>query len=133
MSVNKVILLGNVCQDPAIKTFDKGGKVAQFSLATNKRGYTTKDGREVQEKTEFHNIVINMSGLAEVAEKYLHKGDKVYLEGELRTRQYDDKNGTKHYITEVYVSSMELLTPKRDSQQDNCAPAPAPTPYDMPF
>lgn len=135
MSVNKVMLLGNICQDPAIKTFENGGKIAQFSLATNKRGYKTKDGRDIPERTEFHNIVINASGLAEVAEKYLHKGDKIYLEGELRTRQYES-NGVKHYITEIYVATMEMLTPKASGQSVPPPPAPAPAPEqndDLPF
>lgn len=138
MSVNKVILLGNVCQDPVVRTFDKGGKVAQFSLATNKRAYKTKEGKDIPERSEFHNVVINMAGLAEVAEKYVQKGDKLYIEGELRTRTYDSKSGEKHYITEVYVSAMELLTPKRSSTEPteprdtNSVPAPAPE-DDMPF
>ena len=139
MSVNKVTLLGNICHDPQIKSFDNGGKVAQFSLATNKRAFKTKDGREVPERTEFHNVVINQKGLAEVAEKYLHKGDKLYLEGELRTRQYEDNAGAKHYITEIYVATMEMLTPKAGAGQQGAtqqAPAAAPTPEpedDLPF
>lgn len=137
MSVNKVILLGNLCQDPKIKTFDNGGKVAQFSLATNKRGFRTKDGRDIPESTEYHNIVINQKGLAEVAEKYLHKGDKLYLEGELRTRQYEDNAGAKHHITEIYVSTILMLSPKPGgSQQGNTQQsfaAPIPEPDDLPF
>ncbi len=125
MSVNKVILMGNVCHTPKVTTFDDGGKVAQFSLATNKRGFKTQDGREVPEQTEFHNIVINRTGLAGVAEQYVKKGDKVYLEGELRTRKYENEGASK-YITEVYVSTMELLTPKEKG-------APTPNPEANPF
>lgn len=128
MSINKVTLLGNVCQDPKINTFDNGGKVAQFSLATNKRAFKTKEGKEIPERVEYHNIVINVTGLADVAEKYIKKGDKLYLEGELRTRSYDDSNGVKRYVTEIYVSVMEMLTPKKDgnngSQQQPIAPPP---------
>lgn len=123
MSINKVILLGRLTQDPAIRTFENGGKVAQFSLATNKRAYTTRDGREIPEQTEFHSIVINRKGLADVAEKYLKKGNQLYLEGELRTREYTDNNGNKRWFTEVYVAEMELLTPK---QGGGSIPAPAP-------
>ena len=126
MSINKVILLGNACQDPVIKVFENGGKVAQFSLATNKRSYKTKEGREIPERVEYHNIVINQRGLADVAEKYIHKGDKLYIEGELRARQYE-KNGQKHYLTEVYVVTLEMLSPKASAVK-------APTPEDpLPF
>lgn len=122
MSVNKAIILGNVCADPIITTFDNGGKVAQFSVATNKRGYTTRDGREIPEQTEFHNVVVNRSGLVGVVENFVRKGIKIYIEGEMRTRIYQAKNGEQHRIMEIYASEMELCTPK----QDHNAPAPAP-------
>ena len=121
MSVNKVILLGNVCADPKITTFQDGGKIAQLSLATNKPGYKTKDGRDVAEQTEFHNIVINRSNLAKVAEQYIRRGNKLYIEGELRTRSYMGNDNVERYITEVYVDVLEMLTPK-----NNNAPAPIP-------
>ena len=140
MSVNKVTLLGNVCHEPKIKAFDNGGKVAQFSLATNKRAFKTKDGREIPEQTEFHNIVINKKGLAEVAEKYVKKGDKLYIEGELRTRKYADANGAERYITEVYVNEMEMLSSKNGGGQAGAAangatPPPPPATDDdgLPF
>lgn len=114
MSVNKVILLGNVCEDPRIKVFNNGGKVAQFTIATNKRAYKAKDGTEVPEKAEFHNVVVSASGLAEVVEKYVKRGHKLYIEGELRNRTYED--GVKRYITEVVVHAMEMLTPKAESK-----------------
>lgn len=125
MSVNKVILMGNVCADPRIKRFDNNGAVGQFSLATNKRAYKTRDGRDIPEQTEFHNIVVNRSGLVDVTEKYVKKGDKLYIEGELRTRKFD-VNGITHYTTEIYVENMEMLTPKSTS-------APAPTPEPEPY
>lgn len=121
MSVNKVTLLGNCCADPKVTVFPDGGKVAQLTLATNKRAYKTKDGRDVPEKAEFHNIVLQRTNLAEVAEKYVKKGDKLYLEGELRTRKYTDSNGIDRYVTEIYVDVMELLSARKDS-----APAPMP-------
>lgn len=128
MSVNKVILMGNVGKDPDVKTFDNGGVVARFPLATTKRGFKTKDGKEVPERTEWHNIVLS-NGLAKVAEQYVKKGDKLYIEGELRTRSYEDNNGVKHFITEVYGYDMEMLTPKKDGQtatQHGGAPTPPP-------
>ena len=97
MSVNKVILMGHTGKAPDFREFDNGGCVATFSLATTKRGYTTKDGRQIPERTEWHNVVLR-NGLAKVANQYVKKGDKLYIEGELRTRSYDDAQGVKrHY------------------------------------
>ena len=115
MSVNKATILGNLGNDLQIKTFDNGGKVAQFAVATTVRGFTTKDGRQVPERTEWHNIVVH-GKLAEVVEKYLFKGSKIYLEGELRTRNYTDQNNVTRYITEIHVTTIEMLTPKAGNQ-----------------
>lgn len=115
MSVNKVILIGNVGKDPDIRTLDGGNKVANFPLATSERGYKLANGTEVPERTEWHNLVI-WKGLAEVAEKYVKKGDKLYIEGKIRTRSYDDKGGVKRYTTEIYVDSLELLGGKPSEQ-----------------
>lgn len=125
MSVNKVTLLGNTGKDPDFKTFDNGGCVAQFTLATTKRAFTTKDGRQILERTEWHNIVLQ-NGLAKVAQQYVHKGDKLYIEGELRTRSYDDANGVKRYITEIVATDMEMLTPKATGAGTQAPPPPAP-------
>lgn len=112
MSVNKVILLGIVGKDPVIKDLPNGEKLANFSLATKKRGYRTKDGNDIPEQTEWHSIA--MSGyLANTAEKYVHKGDKLYLEGELHTREYESR-GERKFITEIRATSLELLSYKRD-------------------
>jgi len=111
MSVNKVILLGNVGKDPDVRYLDSGVAVANFTLATSDKGYTLANGTQVPERTEWHNIVL-WRGLAEIAEKYVHKGDKLYIEGKIRTRSYDDPNGAKRYITEIFADSMEMLTPK---------------------
>lgn len=127
-SVNKVILIGNLCQEPNVKEFDNGGVVAQFSLATNTPGSTTKDGKEVPERAEFHNIVVNRKGLAGVVQKYLHKGNKIYVEGELRTRQYESQTGEKHYITEVYVNNLIMLGSGKGNKQDAPMPEPEPEP-----
>ena len=111
MSVNKVILLGNVGRDPEVRYLDSGVAVATFSLATTERGYTLQNGTQVPDRTEWHNIVL-WRGLAETAEKYVHKGDKLYIEGKIRTRSYDDQTGAKRYVTEVFADTMEMLTPK---------------------
>lgn len=136
MSVNKVTLLGHTGKAPDFKEFDNGGCVATFSLATTKRGFTTRDGREIPERTEWHNVVLQ-NGLAKVANQYVKKGDKLYIEGELRTRSYDDANGVKRYITEVVATYMEMLTPKAAGTTQAPPPAPdAPAPDqpdDLPF
>lgn len=111
MSVNKVILLGNVGKDPEVRYLDSGIAVATMQLATPERGYTLANGTQVPERTEWHNLVL-WRGLAETAEKYIHKGDKLYVEGKIKTRSYDDQAGNKRYITEIFVENMEMLTPK---------------------
>lgn len=111
MSVNKVILIGRLGKDPDVRYLDSGVAVAQFSIATTERGYTAKNGQQVPERTEWHNLVL-WRGLAETAEKYLHKGDNIYVEGKLRSRSYEDQQGVKRTIVEVYVDYMEMLTPK---------------------
>ncbi len=111
MSVNKVILIGNVGKDPEVRYLDSGVAVASLTLATSDRAYTLANGTQVPERTEWHNLVL-WRGLAETAEKYVHKGDKLYIEGKIRSRSYDDQNGIKRYITEIFVDSMEMLTPK---------------------
>jgi single-strand DNA-binding protein len=118
MSVNKVILLGNVGKDPEVKYLDSGVAVATFSLATSDKAYTLPNGTRVPEKTEWHNLVLWRS-LAEIAEKYVHKGDKLYVEGKIRTRSYDDQAGVKRNIVEIFVDSMELLTPKTTASNEN--------------
>lgn len=111
MSINKVILLGNVGKDPEVRYLDSGVAVATFPLATSDRAYTLANGTQVPERTEWHNIVL-WRGLAETAEKYVHKGDKLYIEGKIRTRSYDDQSGIKRYVTEIFADNMEMLTPK---------------------
>jgi single-strand DNA-binding protein len=124
MSVNKVILIGNVGKDPDVRYLDSGVAVANFTLATSDRAYTLANGTQVPERTEWHNIVL-WRGLAETAEKYVHKGDKLYIEGKIRTRSYDDPNGAKRYITEIFADSMEMLTP-RGNQSSAGAPQAQP-------
>lgn len=114
MSVNKVFLIGNVGKDPDVRYLDSGVAVASFSLATSERGYTLANGTQVPERTEWHNLVL-WRGLAEIAEKYVHKGDKLYIEGKIKSRSYDDQNGVKRYITEIFVDQMEMLSSKGSS------------------
>ena len=111
MSVNKVILIGNVGKDPEVRYLDTGIAVASFPLATTDRAYTLSNGTQVPERTEWHNLVL-WRGLAETAEKYVHKGDKLYVEGKIRTRSYTDQSGAMRYITEIFVDNMEMLSPK---------------------
>ena len=116
MAINKVILVGNVGKDPEVRYFDNGGAVANFTLATTERGYTAANGTVVPDKTEWHNIVL-WRALAEIAEKYVRKGAKLYVEGKIRTRSYDDSSGNKRYVTEIYADTMELLDRKPEGQQ----------------
>ena len=111
-SVNKVILVGNLGKDPESRTFANGGKVVSFSVATSEN-WKDKSSGERKEKTEWHNVSIFSEGLARVAEQYLKKGSKVYLEGQLETRKWQDQSGNDRYTTDVVLrnfnSSMVLL------------------------
>ena len=118
MSLNKAQLIGNVGKDPDVRYLDSGVAVATFPLATTDRAYTLPNGTQVPERTEWHKIVL-WRGLAETAEKYVHKGDKLYIEGKIRSRSYDDQNGVKRYVVEIFADNMEMLTPR------SAQPAPA--------
>ena len=107
--MNRITIIGRVGQDPKVHTFESGTKKASFSLATSEK-YKDKQGNKVEE-TEWHNCVI-FGKMAEVVEKYVNKGDLLALEGRVKTREYEDKDGNKKYITEVICSTMEMLTPK---------------------
>ena len=100
MSLNKVILIGNVGREPDVRYFDSGNAVANFTLATNERGYRLANGTEIPERTEWHNIVAGRDR-ALFVERHVHKGSLVYVEGKIRTRSYDDASGNKRYITEI--------------------------------
>lgn len=108
MAVNKVILIGNVGKDPEVRYFDNGSSVVNFSLATTERGYTAANGTQIPDRTEWHNIVC-WRGLAKVAEQFVKKGTQIYIEGKIRTRSYDDQNGVKRYVVEIYADNLELL------------------------
>jgi single-strand DNA-binding protein len=102
-SVNKVILVGNLGKDPEIKSFQNGGRIANFSIATSESWKDRQSG-EKREKTEWHNISVNAEGLVGIVERYLKKGSKVYLEGKLQTRKWQDRDGNDRYTTEVVLS-----------------------------
>lgn len=107
MSLNKVILIGNVGKDPDVRYFDSGTAVANFPLATSERGYTLANGTVVPERTEWHNIVVRRDQVAFV-EKWVKKGSGVYVEGKIRTRSYDDQSGVKRYVTEIHADRIEF-------------------------
>ena len=145
MSVNKAILVGHVGNDPEVRHLDAGTPVANFSIATSE-SYKNKEGERVTQ-TEWHNIVV-WRGLAEVVEKYVHKGQQVYIEGRIRTRVWDDKDGNKRYTTEIVADSLQMLGKKNDSESNppstpsfqnkpetyNSVPASEPEPEDdLPF
>ncbi|AVF05233.1 MULTISPECIES: single-stranded DNA-binding protein [Devosia] len=121
-SVNKVILVGNLGNDPDVRNLPSGGKVVNLSVATSERWRDRTSG-EQREKTEWHRVVIFSEGLARVAEQYLKKGSKVYLEGQLQTRKWQDQSGQDKYSTEVVLqnfnSSMVLLDGRGEGAGDS--------------
>lgn len=114
--VNKVILIGNLGKDPEVKYLDSGVAVANFSLATTE-SYKNKNGERVNQ-TEWHNIVL-WRGLAELAEKYLHKGNAIYVEGKIHTRKWEDKEGNTRYSTDIIADKLTMLGSKSDNQAKN--------------
>ena len=107
--VVKVILIGNVGREPNVRYIDRDVAVASVSLATSDRAYTLPNGTQVPERTEWHNLVF-WRGLAQTVEKYVHKGDKLYIEGSIHSRSYDDQNGVHRTVVEIYVDNMEMLS-----------------------
>ena len=120
--MNKIMLIGNVGQDPDVRYVDTDVAVATTTLATTERGYKLANGTEVPPKTDWHNLVF-WRGLAKVVEQYVHKGDKIYVDGKIRTRSYDDKQGIKRYVTEVLVENLELITTRTAPQSTEPKPA----------
>ncbi|GAP72229.1 single-stranded DNA-binding protein [Candidatus Symbiothrix dinenymphae] len=127
MSVNKVILIGHTGKDPEVRHFESGGVIANFSLATTERGYTLANGTVVPDSTEWHNITLR-GGLAGVAEKFVRKGAKLYIEGRLRTRTYTDKQEILRHITEIVGENLELLDRKPDGEIRPLEQPPLPPP-----
>ncbi len=122
-SVNKVILVGNLGKDPEVRHLESGAVVANFSLATSD-SYKDKNTGELITNTDWHNIVL-WRGLAEIAEKYAKKGDKIYIEGKLKSRSYQDQDGVTKYITEVLGDNLVLLG-RQDGSNSNPGAASAP-------
>ncbi len=124
--MNKVMLIGNVGKDPDVRYYDADQAVAQLPLATTERGYTLQNGTKVPDHTDWHNVIFYRN-LAKIVEKYVHKGDKIYIEGRIRYRSYDDQRGARRYVTEILAENMEMLTPKpspshSDQPQDQSQP-----------
>jgi single-strand DNA-binding protein len=117
-SVNKVILLGNLGKDPEIRSMNSGNKVASFSLATSKR-WKDKATQEQKDKTSWHNIVVFGDGLVGIVEKYVKKGSKIYVEGELQTRKWQDQEGKDRYTTEVVVQGYNCNLTLLDSRNNS--------------
>ena len=125
MSLNKVMLIGNVGKEPEVRYVEEGVATAVLSLATSTRGYTLPNGTVVPDRTEWHRVLL-WRKLAEVVEKYVHTGDKLYIEGEIRSRSYTDKQGRTHNITEIWANNMEMLSSKpQTQQQEQTTPAAA--------
>lgn len=113
-SLNQATIIGYVGDVPKISNTQNGRKVASFAIATIEKGYTSKSGVQYPDRTEWHNIVL-WGNLAEIAEKYLRKGSSVFIQGKMRTRSYDDKNGVKRYITEIEGETMQMLDRRADN------------------
>ncbi len=116
-------MIGNLGKDPKVRSLESGAKVASFSLATTE-SYKNKEGQKV-DQTEWHNIVM-WRGLAEVAEKYLKKGSQIYLEGKIRSRSWDDKEGNKRYTTEIIADTFTMLGAKREETSSSAEPETPP-------
>ena len=126
--MNKVMLIGNVGQDPQIRYIDQNVCVAQIRLATTEKGYTLQNGTQVPDRTEWHTVIF-WRKQAELVEKYVKKGDKLYVEGKLQTRTWDDKQGIRHQAVEVMAENMEFISRAARKAEETAAPAPVtPTP-----
>ena len=128
------MLIGNVGQEPEIRYYDQDQAVAKVSLATTERGYTLQNGTQVPDHTDWHTLVFYRQ-LAKIVERYVHKGDKLYVEGRLRYRAYDTQKGERRYVTEIYVDNMEMLSPKPQSGTivPETAAEPQPSDNNAPF
>ncbi len=129
--INKVIIIGNMCGDPEIRYSNDGTPAASFSVATSER-WKDKSG-QIQESTEFHKVVA-WRKLAEICGEHLHKGERVYIEGKLQTRKWQDKDGNARYTTEIVAREMKMLSPKGSgSSGGEYEPGPPPIGDDVPF
>lgn len=130
-SVNKVILLGNLGADPEVKSFANGGKICNLRIATSE-SWKDKQTGERKERTEWHSVVIANEGLVGVAERFLRKGSKVYLEGKLQTRKWQDQSGNDRYSTEVVLSGPNAVLTMLDGKQEGQSRGEAKKGYDEP-
>ena len=128
--INKVILVGNVGLDPEVRALDSGVKVARVRLATSER-YTDRQTNETKELTEWHTVTL-WHNLADVVDKYVHKGSQLYIEGSLRTREWTDKDNQKRYTTEIVATDMKLLGRRSDAQPTSEYQQPASQPVAQP-
>lgn len=117
MSVNKVILVGNVGKDPEIKYIEKGLAVANFRLATTDRAKVLKDGTQIPEHTEWHRIEA-WRGLAQFVEKYIKKGTALYVEGKLRTREWSDVDGRQHFVTDIVAEDLQFVGARKEMKDE---------------
>ena len=142
-SVNKVILIGNLGADPEVRSFQNGGKICNLRIATSER-WTDKASGEKKERTEWHSVSISGDGLVRVAEQYLRKGSKVYIEGKLQTRKWQDQSGTDRYTTEIVVAgfggSLTMLDglsgggrQEQEPQRDSALPSSPDLADEIPF
>ena len=133
-SLNKVMLIGNLGRDPEIRTFQNGGKVANFSIATSET-WRDKNSGERQERTQWHNIAVFNEGLIRVIEQYVKKGSKVFVEGQLETRKWQDQQGQDRYTTEVVLrgfgGTLTMLDGRQGGGQGGYDAGPAPMGYDQ--
>lgn len=120
--MNKVMLIGNVGQDPTVRYLETGVCVASVRLATTERGYTLQNGTQVPDRTEWHSVIF-WRKQAETVEKYVRKGDKLYVEGKIQSRTYDDKQGVRHQVVEIMADNMEMLSPRPQGGAPQSAPA----------
>lgn len=126
--MNKVMLIGYVGVDPQVRYLDEGTCVAQLRLGTTEKGYTLQNGTQVPERTEWHNLVF-WRKTAEIVEKYVRKGDKLYVEGKIQSRDWTDKRGISRRSIDIIVDSMEMLSPRRnETTESDTKPAAPPTP-----
>ena len=112
------MLIGNVGKEPEVRYYEADQAVAQVTLATTERGYTLQNGTKVPDHTDWHTVIF-WKNLAKIVEKYVHKGDKLYVEGRVRYRNYDDKKGIRRQITEIYADSLEWLATSKKNEVSN--------------
>ena len=114
--MNKVMLIGNVGQEPEIRYVDSDVAVARLSLATSERGYTLQNGTQVPDRTDWHTVIL-WRKLAKIVEEFVHKGDKLYIEGRIRYVSFNDKQGVKRMASEIWAENMEMLSPRKSADE----------------